>query len=444
MASGPSQAYGGDPFPPDPSGKKAWSNGNAISNTVDGSFAGRRQPEWMDPINGELSILVMKPTTNSTLPDDPFIIRMSIEDAVGAIEDARPEARGARYVLKVRQKRQIEKLLKLRKLVDDTAITIEFHETLNIRKCTVTCHSGKHLSDSVLTSRLGSQRVIDVRRFTRRDPKDKKKFVPTNTMVLTFQGTTVPEYIYFGYEKVATRPYYPSPLQCSKCHRFRHTRKYCTEAALCADCSSEHVDESTPCSADPLCINCSGPHSSRSRDCPVKISETKIVKIKVDQDVTYTEARKIHESRKEPGPTMSSTVNDLQKKLEEKDQEIAKLRTLLQNLIREVADLKKQNQQPASTAKETEDGQKMDTTEEQKNSKRQRSKDISPNNSRDHGRNSPPMKKSSGKNRNAHSPTIPTKERSDPTSEDSIHSASSFCISPTYSGSESEFKELNL
>ncbi|XP_062714007.1 uncharacterized protein LOC134290818 [Aedes albopictus] len=362
----------------------------------------------------------MKPTTNSTLPDDPFIIRMSIEDAVGAIEDARPEARGARYVL-------------------NTAITIEFHETLNIRKCTVTCHSGKHLSDNVLTG-LGSQRVINVRRFTRRDPTDKKKFVPTNAMVLTFQGTTVPEYIYFGYEKVATHPYYPSPLQCSECHRFRHTRKFCTEAALCADCSSEHVDESTPCSADPLCINCSGPHSSRSRDCPVKISETKIVKIKVDQDVTYTEARKVHESRKEQGPTMSSTVNDLQKKLQEKDQEIAKLRTLLQNLIREVADLKKQNQQPASTAKETEDGQKMDTTKEQKNSKRQRSKDISPINSRDHGRNSPSMKKSSGKNRNAHSPTIPTKERSDPTSEDSIHS----CISPTHSGSESEFKEFNL
>lgn len=327
MASGPSQAIGGNPFPPDISVKTSWANlTDMVPSTVDGSFAARRQPEWMDPLNGELSILLMKPATEKdALPDDPFVIQKSIDDAVGSIEDARPEARGTRYVLKVRQKRQIDQLMQLSKLVDGTPIKISFHETLNVRKCTVNCQYGLHLSDSELTSRLRRQRVIEVRRFTKRDPKDKKKFLPTNTMVLTLQGTTVPEFLYFGYVRVRTRPYYPSPLQCTRCHRFRHTKKYCSQNELCADCSSEHA-ESLPCAADPLCVNCSGPHSSRSRDCPVKIDEMKVVKIKVDQDVSYAEARKRHEAQKEQQPKTNAANNDLMKKLEEKDLEIAKLR----------------------------------------------------------------------------------------------------------------------
>lgn len=366
MASGSSQAIGGDPFPPDITGRKPWSNGNVVSNIVDGSFAGRRQPEWMDPINGELSILLMKPATEKdVLPDDPFVIQKSIDAAVGAIEDARPEARGARYVLKVRQKRQIDKLMRLRELIDGTPIKIDFHETLNVRKCIVSCQYGLQIADNEMVSHLSAQRVIEVRRFTRKDPKDRTKTIPTNTMVLTLQGTTVPEFLYFGYVRVKTRPYYPSPLQCTKCHRFRHTRKYCTQNESCADCSSEHA-VSTPCAADPLCINCSGPHSSRSRDCPVKIDEVNIVKIKIDQDVSYVEARKRHEAQKQQGITATPSTSDLMKTLEAKDQEIAKLRTLLQNLIKEVADLKKKEHQAISVSAETDDEHRMDTSEEQK------------------------------------------------------------------------------
>lgn len=482
MASGPSRAITGNPFPPDIPGKKAWANGNDnVSNTVDGSFAGRRQPEWMDPINGELSILLLKPATDKdALPDDPFIIQKSIEQAVGVIEDARPEAGGSRYVLKVRQKRQIEKLMKLRELIDGTAINIDFHETLNVRKCIVTCKYGRQISDTEMVSHLSAQRVIEVRRFTKRDPKNRKNVIPTNTLVLTFQGTTIPDVIYFGYVRVQPRPYYPSPLQCTRCHRFRHTKKYCTHSELCADCSSEHA-ESTPCEADPLCINCSGQHSSRSRDCPVKIDEVNIVKIKVDQDVSYAEARKRHEAAKQQGSTPTPTVRDLMTKLEAKDQEITKLRTLLQNLIKEVADLKKNNQRVAEKPTETED--KMDTSEEHKSAKRQRSKDISPTTTLDQGRSSPPLKKTSGESAagksqrsNDKSPNTPHDHRktshspkkpsgSSPEENERLTSkkettaknpsnikahrtqdinVSEFCISPTHDSTESEWIDPTL
>ncbi|XP_062538497.1 uncharacterized protein LOC134206791 [Armigeres subalbatus] len=383
----------------------------------------------------------MKPAKeNDVLPDNPFFIRKSIEAAVGTIEDARPEARGTRYVLKVRQKRQIEKLLALKQLIDGTAICIELHGTLNIRKCIVSCQYGLNLPDDELTSLLGSQRVIEVRRFTKRDPKDKKTFIPTNTMVLTIQGTTIPDFLYFGYVRVRTRPYYPAPLQCTRCHRFGHSKKFCTEKEICADCSSEHA-ESTPCVADPLCVNCSGPHSSRSRDCPVKLAEAKIVKIKVDQDVSYGEARKRHQATiesndQEPAMSSSPSIKDLLKKLDEKDQENAKLRMLLQNLIKEVADLKKNNHPSVLATTEIPEQLTMDTSEEQKVSKRQRSKDISPTVLQGNGRNSPPLKKSS-------SATSQVNPQSAPNNEEEIkhtkknqkkhsHSHSKFCISPDH------------
>lgn len=99
MAAEPSLGDGRNLLPPDLSTPmKQWPNRSETYRvSVDSTTAGRRLPEWMDPINGELSVLVMKPATeNDTLPNNPFIIRKTIENAVGTIEDARPEAKGCR------------------------------------------------------------------------------------------------------------------------------------------------------------------------------------------------------------------------------------------------------------------------------------------------------------------------------------------------------------
>lgn len=348
MASGLSPGVGNVTIPPDPMVQLNWSNNNVTNpNTVDGSVAGRRLPQWMDPLNGELTVLSMKPANEEgKFPDNPFLIRRSIEAEVGDIEDARPEAKGSRYILKVRQAKQVKKLLKLRKLLDDTEVTVDFHETLNIRKCTVSCSDGMTMSDEDVLKELHTQRVIEAKRFTRKDPKNKDKVIPTPTILLTMQGTTIPEFVYFGYHRIMTRTYYPSPLQCGNCHRYAHTKRNCQNTPICPECSGEH-EHNPPCLAEAHCVNCNGPHSARSRECPVKIAETKIVRIKVDEDVPYPEARKRYVARHQnsvQNRLESEKVAELTKQLEEKDEENRKLRLVLQNLIREVAELKKANQ----------------------------------------------------------------------------------------------------
>lgn len=346
MASGPSPGAGSLYDPPDKNSQQMnWAKSvNDVPQTVDGSFAGRRVPEWMDPLNGELSILVMAPAQEQgTLPDNPWLVRKSIESSVGNIEDARPENRGARYILKVRQVKQVQKLLNLRELTDGTKVKIDFHQTLNIRKCTVSCPYGLSMTDNELLEELRSQRVVEVKRFLRRDPKNKDNLLPTPTCLISVQGTTLPEFFYFGYVRVKTRAYYPNPLQCGKCYRFGHTKRNCQEGSICPECSLEH-EYNHPCLAEAHCVNCKGPHSARARECPVKMAESKIVRIKVDEDVSYPEARKRYDMRQKQSiqeRLEAPKGPELVKLLELKDQEIANLRRLLEKLITEVAELKK-------------------------------------------------------------------------------------------------------
>lgn len=348
MASGSSPGLGNVYIPPDSNTRQLnWAgSADAVPQTVDGSYAGRRVPEWMDPLNGELSILVMVPALEQgTLPDNPWLVRKSIENSVGSIEDARPENRGARYVLKVRQVKQVQQLLNLRELTDGTKVKIDFHQTLNIRKCTVSCPYGLSMSDNELLEELRSQRVIEVKRFLRRDPKNRDNLLPTPTCLISVQGTTLPEFFYFGYVRVKTRAYYPNPLQCGKCYRFGHTKRVCQEGAICPECSHEH-EYKPPCLAEAHCVNCKGPHSARARECPIKMAESKIVRIKIDEDVSYPEARKRYEVRQQQSTVQHRLETpkgaELLKMLELKDQEIANLRRLLEKLINEVAELKKE------------------------------------------------------------------------------------------------------
>lgn len=377
MAVEPSLGDGRNLLPPDlGTQEKRWPKRSDTSRgTVDGTTAGRRLPEWKDPINGDISVLAMKPAKeNGILPNNPFIIRKSIENAVGAIEDARPEAKGNRYILKVRQTSQIEKLMKLQQLIDGTAIVIDFHEFLNVRKCIVSCQYGMELNDEELLNELKSQRVVQVKRFMRKNPKDNKKSIPTATMVVTLQGTTIPEYLYFGFVRVKTRIYYPSPLQCIKCHRLGHTERYCVSSITCLNCSKEHT-ETEPCSAGLQCINCSGSHSSRSRECPSKKEEISIIKIKVDEDISYAEARRRHEARRknsQPGKNANEGVSGLLKEIEVRDQEIAEVRKLLETLITQVAELKKEKLQTRMNDME------IDSPESKNVKRRQESEDYSP------------------------------------------------------------------
>ena len=114
----------------------------------------------------------------------------------------------------------------------------------------------------------------------------------TNSIILTFGLQTLPDSIRVCYQKIKVRPFIPNPLRCFKCQKFGHHQSMCRVESICAKCSLPSHGES-PCTAAVKCSNCSGDHPSYSPTCPKWQEEKEVCRIKVTNNVTYPEARKL-------------------------------------------------------------------------------------------------------------------------------------------------------
>lgn len=283
------------------------------TNLYEGQPTQRTVPEWVDPISGQLEILLLRATSGNTLPSNPFTISKTILPLIGSFQNAksqRDENNKLQYVLKIRNQQCIAKLLEVKRLVDGSPVEIIYHPTLNQRKCVVSCREVIEMTETELTNELSDQRVTGVRRIMRRNP-DTKELSPTATLVLTIQGTVIPDAIYFGFIRIPTRAYYPNPMQCYDCFQFGHTSKNCKQQhQLCRNCGQAHHDKNDAvrtCEAEAHCVNCSGQHQSTSRQCPVWLKENNISKIRTNQGISFKEARAAYETQNN-GSTYASIV----------------------------------------------------------------------------------------------------------------------------------------
>ncbi|XP_053688707.1 uncharacterized protein LOC128737945 [Sabethes cyaneus] len=223
------------------------------------------------------------------------------------------------------------------------------------------------MPDLELLSSLANQGVIGIRRFTR---KEGDRVVNTPAMLLTFKGAASPSHVDFGYLRVNTRPYYPSPMLCYRCWTFGHTRVRCqVTAAICGNCGGNHtLDENLPCPNSSFCQRCnSKEHSISSRNCPSFLKEKEIQRLRVDHGLGYPAARRLYDSQN-GAISYASVVNtsnvnalgelttkieELTKKLNEKDKRIKALEEkksdrlekvagngTIEDLIKQVSDLK--------------------------------------------------------------------------------------------------------
>ena len=100
------------------------------------------------------------------------------------------------------------------------------------------------------------------------------------------------KYVIAGYLNCQIRPYIPNPMRCFNCQRYGHSKGSCRGQETCSRCSIEG-HSFTECSNDPKCVNCQGSHTSNSKSCPKWILEKQIQTIKVKNNISYPEARKI-------------------------------------------------------------------------------------------------------------------------------------------------------
>ncbi|KFM69911.1 hypothetical protein X975_16878, partial [Stegodyphus mimosarum] len=86
-------------------------------------------------------------------------------------------------------------------------------------------------------------------------------------------------------------------MRCFQCQRFGHTKNSCRGKLTCARCSLVG-HESENCSAAPLCINCKGEHTAFSRSCPKWKLEKEVQATKVNNNISYAEARRLVQTNK--------------------------------------------------------------------------------------------------------------------------------------------------
>ena len=85
--------------------------------------------------------------------------------------------------------------------------------------------------------------------------------------------------------------YIPNPIRCFKCQKFGHFNSACTHPDTCGKCGQ--TDHEEDASTNPVkCINCGADHHARSNNCPKWIEEKSIQKIKVENGLSYFEAKK--------------------------------------------------------------------------------------------------------------------------------------------------------
>ena len=211
---------------------------------------------------------------------------------------AEMECMGRALLVEVKHEAYSANLLKLDQ-IGDMAVKVSAHRSLNFSKGVVRFRqAAEDLTNEELANDLNTSRsnkdLPQVREASRVIiTKDGKK-VKTGTFFLTFNASTLPKYIFLGFERFEVEPHIPLPRRCYKCQRFGHGARSCRATDdVCPICSStDHQQNDCPNKDTPKCPNCDGAHPATSKDCPTFITEKAALRIQVETHCTLPAARK--------------------------------------------------------------------------------------------------------------------------------------------------------
>lgn len=198
------------------------------------------------------------------------------------------QLRDGSLLLLVNNKQTADKFLNSKELFGLCKIKCKLHENLNCTKGTIYAPYLNDIPDEEIISELSDQGVVGVHKF--------QKLVenkPTNTgvLLLTFDLYHLPDKIKISWNSVNVREYYPNPMRCKTCQKLGHTKKHCKNPPICEQCNlPPHI----PLACTRLqCANCLEEHAASSNKCSQFTQQKELLKIKIKNKCTMSEAKRI-------------------------------------------------------------------------------------------------------------------------------------------------------
>ena len=226
----------------------------------------------------------------------PFIIGKQSESLIGTPKSVK-RLKNELLLVETSRASQADSLHKVRKFFN-LKVSVSEHNSLNKSRGIIKNRTLKRETEENIVEYLALQGVIVCKRFR---IKNDNVQIDTNTLLLTFNTTTLPQSIKIFYRTVPVEQFIPNPLRCFNCQKFGHHDDNCklTDAVICDRCGeSKHT--SSICQTPFKCVKCGKEHSARSTECEVWKRKKEIMRIKTIRKISYFEAKNQHETNFEP------------------------------------------------------------------------------------------------------------------------------------------------
>ena len=165
---------------------------------------------------------------------------------------------GKGVLIRAKDLTQAKMLLHFKCPEDSIFEAIKPHRTFNFSKGTIYNYDLYEFSEEDILSMCPKE----VQKVTKMKGKG-------NMMVLTFYGSSSPDYVSIGpLDHLRVKSFVDRPFQCFRCFEFGHGKKTCTKPPRCGKCSALNSHNTEECDADPYCFHCRANHFLRSRECP--------------------------------------------------------------------------------------------------------------------------------------------------------------------------------
>jgi Arc/MetJ-type ribon-helix-helix transcriptional regulator len=266
-----------------------------------------------------------------------FTVKKFLEQNFPGTHTARPTREGKLMILAKNKKIALQ-ATKIKKFYNECDVSITAMDTMNYRQGSIYGREVLSCTIDEMETNLKNQHVVKVERAM--SMKDGV-LTPNGLHILTFDTTRLPDEIYIGYMRYNVRTYYPRPLRCSKCCIFGHSRKRCeAREEACRSCD-QAVHQGSICTGK-YCRNCKkSDHGSFDKGCPTFETEVAIVRLKVDKNISYGQARALlsKEIQRSTDSYINSTLERLQVAARERASQSEIVQEAIEKDRRELAEI---------------------------------------------------------------------------------------------------------